>query len=121
MRLHGTSRYGGISRVFRNSPGYAAFIPCGRGTTSRSGTMRHTLLISVAAIALTAASFASAQTQNRGPAGPSAAPAAPTQAAPSAPSTNAGPSQGGATENVSPADNQKGTKGAKGAQDQSGP
>jgi hypothetical protein len=68
--------------------------------------MRTTLLISVAAIALTAASFASAQTQNRAPAGPSAAP-----------SVNA-PSPGSATETVNPSDHQKG---AKGTQDQSGP
>lgn len=76
--------------------------------------MRNTLLISVAAIALTAASFASAQTQNRGPAGPSAAPAAP--------SMNAAPSQGATEATPSATEHAPGVqKGAKGTPDQSGP
>jgi hypothetical protein len=58
--------------------------------------MRKTLLISVAAIALTAASFASAQTQNRG--GPAAAPAAPSANQPTtAPSPNSAPAEVQAT------------------------
>ena len=57
--------------------------------------MKHALLVSVAALALTAASFASAQTQNRGTA-PSAA----------TPSQNASPPQGTA-ETTSPNTDQK--------------
>ena len=52
--------------------------------------MRKTLLVSVAAAALAAASFASAQTQNRG--GPAATPAAPSANQPTtAPSPNSAP------------------------------
>jgi hypothetical protein len=75
--------------------------------------MKKTLLISVAAIALTAASFASAQTPNRG--GPGAAPAAPSNATPSttAPAPSSAPAEIQATPDHGPAAKPGTNKGAK--------
>src|SRR5258708_4036301 len=96
MSLHGTSHSTTSRHETRNSSGQVAFTfhKDTRGNAPRRGTMRHTLLISVAALALAAASTTVTLAQQK----PGGAPGASGMSAPAgtnAPAAN--PSGAGST------------------------